>query len=443
MLPIRKVKIIGFSIVAVLLVVFCGAKGYLWYQVKQHADAALSQLSPYVNARYDGIYTSFDGTMGVENIVITPLDSVDQRDAIQVGSILLHMPNLVEFLEQANELKQGHIPNQFGVTVQQITIDMENNFVKTLALMQADSKTLNPSNSQALNCGKDNPLGIEEIKEMGYDKLVGNYHLDYHQDRSKNSVVINFNFAIDKMASFATKMRLQVAAPIKSLLHVASLKPKIAEVSLAYKDDSYNQRAVTLCASKANQKISDYVGEQVATITAALLVNQGVTIGAKLQDAYKQFLINGKEISILIHPANAVDLNSATYYNPNDILKWLRFELRIDNQPIDINEIQWVNQKTTKKTAKRVVPKAQVEVKRRSKRVQKFRITPVSELPSVLGKKIQIKTTNGKTQIGKLDNANATSIIIKKKQKGQRGSVSYTISLKDVTEIQIFAWGPP
>jgi len=72
--------------VVVLVLIVAAAYGFYWYQVKSKADELAQQMAPFAEVRYGSVYAHPDGTVGVDDLVITPrqMHAPVSMDAVRI-----------------------------------------------------------------------------------------------------------------------------------------------------------------------------------------------------------------------------------------------------------------------------------------------------------------------------------------------------------------------
>ena len=119
-------KVFKWSVLAILAVALL-IKLSLWLSVRSIMNTAIEQMSPLMDISYEGITSSFDGRVGLENVTIRiPL----MRDSLQVEHAELRFKSLGELLRFKERLEQGKFPEQLTASLKGLQLQVHGPFMQ-------------------------------------------------------------------------------------------------------------------------------------------------------------------------------------------------------------------------------------------------------------------------------------------------------------------------
>ena len=123
MAKMLKWGVLGLLAVALLI------KLSLWLSVRAVMDDAIEQMAPYMDIKYSGITSSFDGRVGLEKVVIrVPA----LNDELRVAHAELRFHGLGEMLRFKERLAEGKFPEQMAIKLQGLALDVHGPFMAQL-----------------------------------------------------------------------------------------------------------------------------------------------------------------------------------------------------------------------------------------------------------------------------------------------------------------------
>jgi len=110
----RLVRNIAIGVVLVVVAVYGGLKGYLYYKYKTAMDQLVAQAALFADVKYDGIGSSLTGSIMVHDVEIMP-HSV--YDSIRIKTVRVDTPSLLYLMGVEDALSRGELPEFFTVSL--------------------------------------------------------------------------------------------------------------------------------------------------------------------------------------------------------------------------------------------------------------------------------------------------------------------------------------
>ena len=134
-----------------------GLKAYLWYGIKSTVDDTVKKMSPFVEIKYGGIFSTLEGEVGIENIVIQPVMTNDQ---FTVDSMSIRSESIFDFVNPEQRFKDGKFPKHVGWEVKGLNLDLDSTIFQMISDSQSraeqgqsSSKATLFERADALGCG--------------------------------------------------------------------------------------------------------------------------------------------------------------------------------------------------------------------------------------------------------------------------------------------------
>ena len=117
-----RLKAVILIIVAAPLLIYGGIKGYAYFVVRGQWETMIRTASPFAEIRYGGIGSSFDGTVRVEQIRLSPHGV---PEVIRIDAVELYTPGLLFLLRDAKWHWRKGLPERLGAAVQGLHLPLD------------------------------------------------------------------------------------------------------------------------------------------------------------------------------------------------------------------------------------------------------------------------------------------------------------------------------
>ena len=429
-------------IFTVPLLLVGGLQGYLWYETKEKAKQLTSMLYPIVGLNYRSIHASILGSVGLNNVSVTPAGS---NDTFNIDSIRINSSDILDLYKIKSKLEAGEIPESLSLSFNGFRASLYSDFM----LQSTSSSLFGPFDSQG--CGDIKFIGPEQLEAMGYTKLEGDIWIGYEFNAASESLKIQVRYEFqDMMAIFMEVVFAANQSP--SLVALQSESPKLSYAKLTLEDQSYQDRKKQYCAEQSNITPEKFIVAHVDRLQQSLS-SSGISVNPELIEGYKRFLQQPGQINISTNPDFPLNLAQLQFYKPGDLVKLLNLQVQINDTPVNNLAIDFTSPRTTisdsdpKMAVSQQIPHmsaaeqttlatetASVAIKATVPR-QVFNPTPVSELSRHLGKTARIKITNGRLYQGKINDVTDESLNIITRLSG--GTATFYVPFDRIAEVSV------
>ncbi len=175
-----KLKTLFVGLLILAGVLLGGAKGYIYYRVSSELDKVISLASPFAEIRYQGISSSFEGSIAVEKISIYPSGS---NDEITIESAQIQGNGLPFLYQLTTGSFQNRPPERFGLSVKGFSIPLDGDFAASYTHMLESAKQVSGINDPD-GCGLLTGLSPDMMGALGFYAMTMDASLDVDFDPS-------------------------------------------------------------------------------------------------------------------------------------------------------------------------------------------------------------------------------------------------------------------
>lgn len=441
----------GRNIVAVaalvLLLVYGGLKGLVYYKFKSAVDTASANMRIFATLRYNNISSSLlDNSVTIHKVTILPAGF---EDSINIDAITLQTQSLGYLISGMNPGRKGEFPEHMNVTMSGLKVDLYGSMIDKLeqALSQLNSAV---QGTIPTACGNKLYLGPTEYRELGYDILDSSLRFAY--DFSAEGINIAMDWSTKDMASASLEMKMSGPSRASSMA-IRSNPPQLEELSITYSDLSYTQRSNEYCTRQGDYKsVEEYIAAASNQNDAAYALQWGFVPGPGIKQAYKDFLSNPDSIRISLRPPKGFNQSTLGLYKPEDLVSALNLEVIVNNKPVTDLSFSFTPSDTA--SAETVVSiqdrlqnfKALLEQKeiqpivKPSPKIKgptpRFHRVTIGQLKPLIGKQCRVYTRNNPVRRGIL--SAVTDKTINVTQQVHRGEFTMNIEKNTVDKIEVF-----
>jgi len=440
----------------ILVLIVAAAYGFYWYQVKSRVDGLVQQMAPFAQINYGMIYAHPDGTVGVNNLTITPRQ---MHAPVSVESVRVRVGSPMYFLFGGDEL-----PERISLSLKRIKQGLDSEFFRAMQRqsdMVLESTPLYVS-PNSLGCGNIRRFDINTLKQMGYNELVMDIDLDFRGDVQARKGSLDMLANIDDMGTTRLEMELSVDPRQLKNPAMASGSARLESLSVNYRDTGYNQRRNRFCAAEIDGSPADY--QQLhRQLLEQWLTDAGVELPEALLTAYFDLVLKpGSDMALSMRPAGGLGTAELMLQDPEFLLQSLNLQLRINDKPLPLDGVDWAEmvadlsaagnpgqminrqeraeiENQAEALAEEDGSSAQVSIlpKRLHGKlmIKQYRPTPPSDLRKHIGAQVRIFTYFGNDVEGRLIHADSQGIRVL--QRLEQGVAEYPLEYGRIQQAEV------
>lgn len=467
------------ALLAMLVLLVAAAYGIYWYKVKTSIDDFVKQVAPFAAVSYHSIYAHPDGTIGVDQLEVTPSGGYESFTA---ATLRIRPGSPMYWLTGGEEP-----PESLVVSLGKLEQGMESGFFKMLQEQmdqqrEADPLYVSPS---ALACGKVRQFDVSVLRKMGYRSLLMDLDLRYSGNQSTRKLNFSVQANVADVGEMSFDMRIsadpeQLRNPMQ-----ASGTARLEKFELNYADKGYNKRQAAFCARETGITAKEYRIEH-ARLYQAWLAASGINIPDSWFQAYQDLQADGARLTLALNPIGgfgAGDMMMAQ--DPVYLIEKANPAVVVNGKPLPLDGINWlelleqmaragsatavargqeqVEQAQTdmlisQPVAESVVPQAATPVKdgqveaveqevaevvapaprriRNQVEQKSFKLTPKDQLNRHLGAQVRIYTYFGRDVSGKLIHVNEEGIRVS--QRMAQGMAEFPLEYARIQEVEVY-----
>jgi len=290
----RKKHLVPILLLAIVLSLPLLAKGVMYLRVKQAMDELVATSADRFEISYGAIDTELQGAASVSDIRIRPLQV---QAAIEVGRVRLASDDPLALLipDSWRGRARPQFPDELQLTAERIRIPLETAVQEAL---RQQATPLQQFTSQGCASFNVDPM---QLRAMGFDYLTLGLDLAYRFYPADETLELRFGFDLEQVESISLSLQLNGLAPqIVQPEQLAAMRFAMADLRVRL-EPAFGQRFVAHCAAEEGLAEEVY-RERLLQDLRDNLRESGVTIGADLQGALRQFYREWGDIRIYINP---------------------------------------------------------------------------------------------------------------------------------------------
>lgn len=431
-------------LIATPFLLYGTAIGYLWYEVKRSTDEMVQAAAPFATISYESIHTSLLGDeIGLDNISIKP---VITQDEFRIEQVRLSAPHLGYFIAAGDKVKKGQPPENLGIQIERIHIDMHSELFtmleqmqKQAAMAQGDEEDMWLAHLDTLGCGEISTFTISDYQEMGFTTIVADASLNMTYDEQSKRTLITADTHADNLYELGVDLDFNVTP---QAMANAALVNNIPKMTIRYRDTGYYQLRNNYCAKQNQSSVAEYVDHHINLLSNKL----GATLPAQTLSSYRQFMLKGGAMKVGLAPTDGQSLEGLQYYAPADIIDMLGLTLTINNSKLDANLIQWGNKpKATKLKPDTIrerptviredVLQAKIKPEPQRPATPQLQTINVDDAANYIGKSVEVTTAEGMVRSGLLQDVNEDRILIE--VKFRTGSLTFPVEYSKIDVLKV------
>ncbi len=416
-----------------IFVLAIGLSLYIGVQWKLSEDLKYlsKQLKPFVTFEYQNSMLTLDGRIVLDEInLFFPTDNLN----VTVSKIEYSSGSIFDMAFFSRQVKDVDLANQITLTINEAVIPLTPALVKFIASAEQGS-SWNALNAVA--CGKNTHLGINEYFSMGYDYIVFSSYFNFYRD-DYNGNLMGGGW-LDVEDSTKTTFQLSLSGLYEQLAAKTSKNTTHIELlDLTIKDKGYNQHRNEFCGLKSNTDPQQYVQQHIQEVVQKL---KSVDIDFPLssQRLYAESMQPSSRIHIRTEPQVDFSFKDFGYYNEAEIRKRLKLKLEVNGKKVSnifnhwslkkFNEIVFSNKdddrvKRINQAYKNIVIK------------RKFIKKKISSAKNHINEKVKILRHDGKIIQGILTEIEGDRLYIERRI--ERGFIKVSIEKKAMASFYVY-----
>lgn len=327
-------KLIKWGLLSVLLVAVI-IKLSLYLSVRSIMNDAKERLAPVVNISYDGITSSFDGRVGLENVTIAIPAAGDK---VQIAHAELKFNGLSELLRFKERLAERKLPEQMAVNIKGLSIDVFGPLAQAFYQPPAQTDIFSALNSVA--CGDVKNIGANELLDMGYRTLETDGEFSYLLEPFAQKLTFNLNSDTRDMGTM--QVSLSLANMSDNPADLRGNPPRIKRLSVELSDNEYQRKLQTYCAAKMGLTVDAYRKVAVTKIDKSLR-QQRVALHQSVLDAYARYLADPQSLRVELEPTEGMVWDGLQFFEAKDALSMMRPVVMVNQTLVNDVGFEWVD----------------------------------------------------------------------------------------------------
>ncbi len=412
----RKVLI---SIVLLPVLLYAGAKGYLWYSIYSEMEDAKKTIAPFAKLEYQSIQFPLTDPFGVRGITITP-HAVN--DTIRIGSALVHTSGITELFRLIKSYYNERMPERLRLSVKRIGLNLNGELVSWIANNQQSNLFGTPLD--ALGCGNRRYFSPADLLEMGYDKLRLDTTLSYQFERGIEAIELYVKFNVHDAMSIALDVSMPEFVMPAVGGNVGLQIPTLTNFSVNLEDLSFNEKRNKYCATVNGTDVPKFIDHHIQAVKVYAEEN-GFPVSDQLLAGYRNYVAASGNITINANPYDPIDAMALANLNARQFVEWLALEVNISGKVI---EELLVFASPAESPAPAEQDKAKVAL-------DTYKPTPVGELDRHINRLLKIRTVDGKSHHAYLSRVEASNLVLTKELVG--GSVVFSVPIAQIQEVLV------
>lgn len=332
----RAIKFL-FNIVLLLALLAGGAYGYYWYQVKTYIDQQIVELSPFAQLTYDQLIVDPRGEIRLEKLTLTPRDI---PTSIPISSIGFRSSDPMFFFDPAGRADRGEWPSFLALSVNTLTVDINNNLFPTSAVAEAGVE-YQADDLNALACGDVRRFTPSVMQEMGIRSTDINITMSADIDNALGGLGMTLDFDMSGIGQVLASVDLAYAAGYLKPGTAMAANPRLSYLSSVYQDLGFYSKRDIYCSEKAGVAPEEYRRLHLEAV-ADYLKRIGMTVPPVLLQAYQDGTERGSRFEVTMRPIGGLGTEVIMGLGaPDEVVDRLGLKLLVNTRPIDISNVDW------------------------------------------------------------------------------------------------------
>lgn len=426
------------------LLFFAGSKVLVWFQVTSALNGLKQDLSASAIIDWGWISSSYDGTIAVDNLEITPFFL---KDTLFFERVVVDLGSPLDLFISSMKGKGLVMPSFYSLSFEGGSLPLTNN---TFSSFRSDDERYRNMGLFSLHgCGDIQQLTGRELLAMGFDSVKTSFDLNY----SAEDGMVSIKGELREMLDFDIIAKLLPGSVDLSKGVMLGLTPLFKNLQIEVQDGGYYRRLSFLCGRLNGLSQSEYV-QAALEEWGAKLGAKGIVVNRLVHDVFKAYADDGKALTLTLAPTSGAmklftslldddvpPLSAQTIISSypslgvhlsSDSGDAMPVELLFDESLLSLFVMDAIQLREYHEALA-----IQEAIRNRPVLVEKsFKAVSFDEAESLKGQKIQVEVLSGKKYLGILTQIGESGIEVTEYLEG--GSFAYSITNEEV--FQIRAW---
>ena len=444
----RHIRNILIAALLAILALVAGINGYIHHQFKTNIDNTLSSIRPFVQVKYSDLTTSMlSGEVKLQNVRVSGNFLPEE---ISIGNITFETPGFAYMLNGSENIKKGELPKRLGFAIDDFYLDLHGDTAEWLDRLV---KRVQPvfANERKI-CGGKSVFGPSDYKEMGYTRILSNMRMAYDFNESKKTLNIVIDENSRKIGSLKVNINISNIDGMSPDKMMQSGMPRLDNLEITYKDETYTPRLLKYCAELSNMKKEEFIDAEVKQSDNYFYMVWGFAPGLGLRDAYKDFLLKPDLVTLTMAQNEEFNPMMLPTMPADEIMSALNVELKINGLLVTDMSYTLPPAEFTENFEKRMAKSLDFESLLRgdpikppapvlapkvyAKAPAKYHKIKISDINKHLSDFVHVTTKNGNKRNGQLIRIDKTNLYVQKKVKG--GKFTMTVPRAKVKSIEAY-----
>lgn len=327
-MSLRPGKLLLFLLIPALG--YGAVKGFLYYKAKRNIDGMVAAVSSQADIRYTDISTDLRGAVTVGGIVVQPLG---YDDSLHIEAIRIASDDPLFFYHGARwEPGKNTPPPSLSFFIDGIRLPLSADLLRETAAVRG--------NGDDSSCAQGLQLTPAFLQQIGFEDL--DMDIDGHYRLNEAARTLEFGINIDlhdiESLEFAAMMS---DVDIVGFSQGGGAPPNLARLSLAAEvSPKFGRQALKECAIGTDETVQVW-SERLAGQTLEGLRAKGLTLGAGLTDAVREFFRTWGQFRLVSEPEQPIGLLSLMFLPPDQLVDAMALQLSLNDQAIVDTSFDW------------------------------------------------------------------------------------------------------
>lgn len=291
----------------------------LKYGASRYFAQAAEDIAPFAELRYDSSFAWPNGRFGLNRVTLRPLAL--QGEEITADRLSLDAGGLSGLVGMLIGGRSDELPSQAGLRVEGLRLSAGLD-----RQMAEQASTLGYlALFEALGCNPRGRFGPTDYAELGWNDTRIDLDLDLRSDRSRGTLAINSNYAVDPVGQL--QLEVELSGMPASAAQFMSAQPRVDQIGLRYDERGSLARRNTHCAAALGVDESAFLRRHFQAVRDELEV-RGAFPEAPVWSVYQEFAAGGGVLELALRPNPSVPVAEYGHYKPADRLNLLNASLR-------------------------------------------------------------------------------------------------------------------
>ena len=305
-------------------------KGFLYYKAKRNVDGMVAAVSSQADVRYADISTDLRGAVTVRGITVQPLG---HDDSLHIEAIRVASDDPLFFYHGARwEPGKNTPPPSLSFAIDGIRLPLTTDLLQTGAAAGG--------NADDSACAQGLQLTPIFLQKIGFSDLDVDIDGHYRLNEAARTLEFGINIDLHDIESLEF-VAMMSDVDILGFSQGGGAPPNLAHLSLvAEVSPKFGRQALKECAIGTDETVQVW-SERLAGQTLEALRAKGLTLGAGLSDAVREFFRTWGEFKLVSEPEQPIGLLSLMFLPPDQLVDAMALQLSLNDRAIVDTSFDW------------------------------------------------------------------------------------------------------